>query len=662
MLPGSSCSSGQAETDCSDTDAQHTETTQETGSAPATDPDGALWHTTAEFDDLDSFADIPAEDTAPTDDDDDDDDFEEAAWNEDAPDVESITQPQNLNRSSQSTSSKGRSWEDRKPPTIDEAEAARDDLKKQLNPSRGENSKGYKDPKIGRWTYDHRKDILTMLNHYVLPTSPHFNQWTAAADTTARGVEKGEWFSRRLRACARAYIADREDLVGNPFGAWCASLIENLELKEDLAAHLATHGKYVRAMDIVDYLQDPDRQQYYGMKKAPSLATAKRWMRELDYRWSRHHKGIYIDGHEREDVVYYRQNIFLPQWYEIEPRMRRWLSKEGLEEVLYGPWPEDFVPPQPITVWFHDESIFYQNDRRQSQWVKKGSSPVPLPKGEGASCMVADLVSADYGWLRSKDGSDSAREFLKPGKNREGYYDNDDILRQASHAMDILDRDYPDEAHVFVYDNAKTHLKRPEGSLSARKMPKFTPKLGTNWGVEITAKDCNGNVIYATNGKPAKTKIRMHDGQFADGSAQSLYFPHGHPREGVFKGMAEILTERGFENAYRLPAECHGFKCKDGAISCCCRRLLYTQPDFVHVKSSLELLCEARGYRVIFLPKFHPELNFIEQCWGTAKREYRKLPRSTSEAETEPNVVKSLATVTLHEMRKYVDYSTEKTL
>jgi len=30
--------------------------------------------------------------------------------------------------------------------------------------------------------------------------------------------------------------------------------------------------------------------------------------------------------------------------------------------------------------------------------------------------------------------------------------------------------------------------------------------------------------------------------------------------------------------------------------------------------------CEARGYEVLFLPKFHPELNFIEMCWGYGKR------------------------------------------
>jgi hypothetical protein len=180
-------------------------------------------------------------------------------------------------------------------------------------------------------------------------------------------------------------------------------------------------------------------------------------MHALKFRWVKNHKGQYVDGHERDDVVRYRQEVFLPAWYQMEGRMRAWTgdNMDDLEEVV------DLINQtgKRLVVWFHDESVFYAHDRRPSQWVADGASPTPYAKGEGASMMVTDFVSADYGWLRSKDGLVSARVIFRPGKNRDGYFTNEEILAQLSKAMTILKRDYPDEDHVFVFDNATTHLK-----------------------------------------------------------------------------------------------------------------------------------------------------------------------------------------------------------
>jgi transposase len=86
-------------------------------------------------------------------------------------------------------------------------------------------------------------------------------------------------------------------------------------------------------------------------------------------------------------------------------------------------------------------------------------------------------------------------------------------------------------------------------------------------------------------------------------------------------------------------------------MDCCCRRILYRQPDFANIESLLETTCKARGVQVIFLPKFHCELNFIEQCWGFAKRLYRGYPMSMKDCDLERNVEKALDAVPLASMR-----------
>ena len=81
--------------------------------------------------------------------------------------------------------------------------------------------------------------------------------------------------------------------------------------------------------------------------------------------------------------------------------------------------------------------------------------------------MVSDFISADYDWLVSPNGEESARVLFWPGVNRDGYFTNEDILRQVDHAMDILQKHYPNDDHVFIFDNTTIHMKRPPGSLSA---------------------------------------------------------------------------------------------------------------------------------------------------------------------------------------------------
>ena len=48
--------------------------------------------------------------------------------------------------------------------------------------------------------------------------------------------------------------------------------------------------------------------------------------------------------------------------------------------------------------------------------------------------MVADFISTDYGWLRSPDGTDTARVLLRLGAYHDGYFTHNDVIAQATKA------------------------------------------------------------------------------------------------------------------------------------------------------------------------------------------------------------------------------------
>lgn len=147
--------------------------------------------------------------------------------------------------------------------------------------------------------------------------------------------------------------------------------------------------------------------------------------------------------------------------------------------------------------------------------------------------------------------------------------------------------------------------------------------------------------------------VRMRHGTLPNGQPQSFYFADDHPSmPGWFKGMKEIIRERGLWPDKELLAQCPGFKCPPNRTDCCCRRILFMQPDFIAQKSQLEELIATRGHICDFYPKYHCELNFIEQYWGAAKSRYRVAPRARTAREMETTVRESLDSVPLPHIRR----------
>ena len=105
--------------------------------------------------------------------------------------------------------------------------------------------------------------------------------------------------------------------------------------------------------------------------------------------------------------------------------------------------------------------------------------------------------------------SRQARILFKAGKARDGYFDNDDLIKQVDNAINIFEEQTHGFATgLFIFDNAPSHQKRAPDALSARKMPKNPHATWRHY------KD--GPPMRSTTFGPSDTQ-------------QSLYYSDDHP-------------------------------------------------------------------------------------------------------------------------------------
>ena len=117
-------------------------------------------------------------------------------------------------------------------------------------------------------------------------------------------------------------------------------------------------------------------------------ATIYRWLHVLGYKHRKVTKGIYIDGHEREDVVQYRTH-FLERMTALRRRAVQYDDVVGVNGVATTrAVPPTLEPGETEVVFvYHDESCFAANDGLRCLWLEDGEK-VLRSKGDGKSIMV----------------------------------------------------------------------------------------------------------------------------------------------------------------------------------------------------------------------------------------------------------------------------------
>jgi len=375
-----------------------------------------------------------------------------------------------------------------------------------------------------------------------------------------------------------------------------------LEETECVSAPLPLVGSINPPLVVPEMRQD-------AVEKVLTSRTAARWLNQIGYKYKECKKGVYKDGHERADVVTYRQDVFLPALEDLEPYLVHWRLDDNGKPIMV--LPEGLPPGQkPIVLVTHDESTFDSNEGRGYGWMKDGEPPI-RKKSRGKGIMVSHFVTQG-GHLAAPSSLpvDLMPTFgLDPEENLryspytatmrieyggENWWDGEDLIQQVVKvAIPIFEAAFPGCQALFLFDNATSHSAFAADALRAKKM--------------------------SLRPGGAQSKLRAGTNPLT-GTSQSMVDPNGNP-----KGLKWVLEERGlWRRGLRLQCRKPGTDkllktCLLGG-QCCARALIADQADFRNQKCQLQEEVEKLSHQVLFYPKFHCELNFIEYVWGAAKR------------------------------------------
>ena len=232
--------------------------------------------------------------------------------------------------------------------------------------------------------------------------------------------------------------------------------------------------------------------------------TARVWLHKMGFAHQQFSKGVYFDGHEREDTVEHR-NKYLDIISTFKHRMLTHdcppstnsfsaIPNSPHFDTAPSPFPmvqsllpstDQFPPPTSSTIFitnspfptipnlpvkriirvFHDESTFYSNADQSFHWTD-GTSQALKQKSLGQAIMISDFIEEVDGFLQCEGVE--ARLYLE--HQSEGYFNNDMLMVQVQKAIDIFEKKYPSVIGMFIFDNAPSHRKKPDNSLNPERM------------------------------------------------------------------------------------------------------------------------------------------------------------------------------------------------
>ena len=326
-------------------------------------------------------------------------------------------------------------------------------------------------------------------------------------------------------------------------------------LKENRSdTHQETSEEINRSIQSVG-IRDAEDPISYRKKSGIRSRTARRWLHKLGYNWKDVKKGVFIDGHERADVVEDRVK-FLHKMKELEPYL---VEFDSTGQILEKAYPHDCQvggsQRRPTILITHDESIFSANDGKRQAWLKE-SDTFLRPKGKGQGIMVSDFL-LPWGRLNLKHLPEAKLNEAKTRgvpleavelfeyQKREGYWDGACLLKQVTEkALPIAQFLYPGFDLVFMFDNATSHSVYADDALRVANMCKGEGKqqafLRPGWYLDPASGTIVRQPMWTLEPDPLGGPGAMKQ---------------------VQKGIKNVLQERGLWPDKGLLLECPKPKC-----------------------------------------------------------------------------------------------------
>ena len=141
-----------------------------------------------------------------------------------------------------------------------------------------------------------------------------------------------------------------------------------------------------------------------------SVSTAIRWLKHLGFKPRSHKKGVYIDGHEREDVVKHRET-YLKSMCDLRKSHKPPSPCSDDASRVQDRSNED---KKTLLLISHDESIYNSSEGQMGMWAEE-DHPAILPKTKGRGIMVSDFITEHQGYLilSSEEHKQAKRSFPK---------------------------------------------------------------------------------------------------------------------------------------------------------------------------------------------------------------------------------------------------------